>query len=933
MERGASSIEVLLLGAVELRVDGRAVALGGRRQRALLALLALDAGQVVPVDQLVDELWAGEPTDGAETTVRSYVSRLRRSLEGIADVERNDRGYVLRVAGAAVDALEFERLVREGGDWLARGAARRARERLSAGLRLWRGRPFGDVGGEGALAAAADRLEEVRLLALERRIEADLGLGRGAEVVDELEALVGEHPFRERLWQHLMLALYRAGRQADALAAYHRARAALDEQLGIEPGAELRALEAAILRQDVPDVARAPEAPTLPTTLTTFIGRASELESVGRLVSTHRLVTLTGVGGVGKTRLAIEAAREAADSFPDGVWFADLAPLADPDLVRPTVAAVLGIRDQARAAGAGATLAQLGDRELLLVLDNCEHLREACAELAEGLLASAPAARILATSRMILGVPGELDFPVPPLALPEPGGGAEPRSDAVDLFIERARAARPNLPDDAGTREAVGRIVADLDGLPLAIELAAARAKALTVPDIAAGLDDRFRFLVSWRRLASARHRTLAEAMAWSFDLLAEPEQALLERLAVFAGGFDLEAVAAVALHGDAGQALDAIQRLTEASLVSLDPEARGVSRYRLLETVRQYAADRLAAAGRTTEVRAAHARYFATVAETTPVRGADQARGIARLDLELDNLRAAIETAIEAGDRVLERRLAAALWRYWQVRGHLAEAQTRLLAALEGGDGEDTDLYGRVLEGAGSVAWAIGDYAEGKRYAGLLLALGEASGSVAHAHAAHKTLANIALRERDFEASEHHSLRAIALARDLGDEIHLLTAELNHAVLLMDWGRVEPAVEKLEEILDRFIASGHGVGIGLTLLNLGEAAFLLGHDADARRRFEEAREAFAAVGFRAHVGHATQGLAAVEARGGSASVAARLLGRAAAILSEVGAAPEDFNPGMTAGAIATATATLGEEAYEAAYRAGWASERERRPR
>ena len=932
MEPGAS-VEIRLLGPVELKVDGRIVPLGGPRQRALLALLALRVGQTVPADELVEELWSGEPPDRADTTLRSYVSRLRQSLGGSASIEGTNRGYALRVPAEAVDAVAFERLVREGGETLARGAARRARERLVEALALWRGRTFGEVGSDGVLGAAVQRLDELRLLAVEWRLEADLDTGRGAELIEELERLVREQPFRERIWHHLMLALYRAGRQADALAAYHRARAALDEHLGIEPGEELRSLESAILQQTVPPPPAAGDRSrvhdNLPASLTSFIGRDDDLAQVGQTVRRHRLVTLTGVGGVGKTRLALEVARDVAAAFADGVVFVDLAPLADPALVTTQLAGALGIRDSSGSSPVERVLAQVRDQEILVVLDNCEHVRDASAELVAALLAQAPQAHVLATSRVTLGVPGEIDIAVPPLALTArpAGDGMAVASDAADLFLERARAARPSLYVDEATHAAVARIVEDLDGLPLAIELAAARAKALSIGDIAARLGDRFRFLVSWRRLTAARHRTLAEAMAWSFDLLDPAEQALLADLSVFAGSFDLEAIGAICLEGDAGLALDLVQQLVDASLVVAETD-RGGSRYRLLETVRQYAMERLGGLGRADASRTAHARYFATVAETTPNRGAEQARGMARLDAELDNLRAAMDTAVELGDEILLRRLTAGLWRYWHVRGLLVEGRGRLRAAVEGGPGDAPDLYAGVLTGAARIAWTIGDYAEGERYAGELLALGEASGSPKLAFDAHAILATLAGRQHKYETSEGHSLRALELGREIDDELSLLMTENNHAALLMDMGRLEEAVPMFEHVLERFTAIGDTTGVAYALLNLGEAAFRRGADDEARRWFADARDAFEAVGFRAHVGHAIQGLAAVEARSGAGTVAAELLGQAAALLHEAGHALDDFNPGMVAGAADAARTAIGEAAYAAAYGDGWTGER-----
>jgi predicted ATPase/DNA-binding SARP family transcriptional activator len=668
------SIEIRLLGPIELRIDGRTTALGGPRQRTLLALVALRPGQVLPVDELIEELWAGEPPEGATTTLRSYVSRLRRSLNGLATLEHTDRGYILDVAPASIDALEFERLVRTGGERLANGAVRRARELLGDALNVWRGRPFGDLGGDGGLAVAAERLDELRLLALERRIEADLELGRAAEVVDELEAAVREFPFRERLWRHLMLALYRAGRQAEALAAFQRARSQLDEQLGIEPGDELEQLQVAILRHEVPDATPPEHRTNLPAPLTSFIGRPAEVAEVTGLLQSARLVTLTGVGGVGKTRLALETARRALPDVPGGVYFVDLSPLGDGSMVAGQLAAALGIREQAGRPPLDLVSSQVREQEILLVLDNCEHLREAVASLAARLLEAAPRLRILATSRELLGVPGEVDLAVPPLGLPDTDDVDVLRgSEAVALFLTRALAARPTLVDDAATVRLAAQIVADLDGLPLAIELAAARAKALSLPDIASRLGDRFRFLRSWRRLVSSRHRTLREAMDWSYELLVPEEQALLAGISVFAGGFTIRSVAGVCLEGDEDAALLIVERLAEASLVvpvvTVTP-----TRYRLLETVRQYGLERLRDAGGDRDLARRHAEWFLELARSANL--GYNAAGEQRFDVvvaEEDNLRSALGWALGSGEVELGLRICIALKDYW-VASHGAQ-------------------------------------------------------------------------------------------------------------------------------------------------------------------------------------------------------------------------------------------------------------------
>ncbi|HJP89255.1 MAG TPA: BTAD domain-containing putative transcriptional regulator [Candidatus Limnocylindrales bacterium] len=923
MEPRASSIEIRVLGPIELVIDGRDVPLGGPRQRALLALLALPPAQVLGSDILVEEIWAGEPTEGADTTLRSYVSRLRRSLDGAASIERTDRGYVLQAPADAVDAMEFERLAREGADLLARGAARRARERLAEGLSLWRGRPFGEVGGDGALGAAAERLEERRILAVEQRIEADLGLGRASELVDELESLVRQHPFRERLWQHLMLALYRAGRQADALAAYHRARAALDEHLGIEPGEALRDLEAAILRQDVPDVVLPEARHNLPAALTSFVGRETQVAEVLGLVRESRLVTLTGVGGVGKTRLGLEVATRVIDDFADSVTFVDIAPLGDAALLASHVAAALGLREPPGLTPVDGLLEWLRTRDLLIVLDNCEHLRNEAAGLVHRLLGVAPGLRILATSREPLGVPGEVDVPVPPLVLPAADDDvtAARRSEAVRLLLERARAARPRLEDSDEVIATAVAIVADLDGLPLAIELAAARAKALSLAEIATRLDDRFRFLVSWRRLTTARHRTLREAMDWSYELLAPEEQELLARLSVFAGGFTLDAVAAVAADDDDEAALTRIERLVDASLV-VPVDEPGGTRYRLLETVRQYGAERLAALGLRDAAIRAHCRYFVALAEAAPERGAEQARGLATLDADLDNVRATLELVVELGDVDAEQRLCARLWRYWWVRGNLTEGRTRVEAALARAPGANTPAYRRLVYGAAGLAWTAGDYERAKTAAAEFLASETVVGGEGVYHA-QNLMGVIALKLRDYAAAEHHLLESARLAHEVGDVGDEYVARLNLGNVMMDSGRPEEAAAIFEAVLAYHRGIGSSEGIGFASLNLGEATLRLGDAVQSGQFFEDARVAFGSIGFRAHEGHAIQGLAAVEATAARFDEAATYLGRAEALLSEVGAGRLDFAPDLAETAESLARAAIGDERFAQLFEAG----------
>jgi DNA-binding SARP family transcriptional activator len=454
VNRATPELEFRVLGPVEAVRNETRLALGGPRPRALLALLLLEPGRAVPADRLTEELWQGKLPSG-RSTLPSYVSRLRAVLGDETPITSSASSYALEVSPEQVDLARFERLVGEGQDALVRDASTRAAERFEKALSLWRGRPFGDLANEGMLRQEAERLEELRVAALEGRIQAELQLGKSAELVEELEALVQEHPYRERLWAQLMLALYRSGRQAYALAAYHRARAILDEQLGLEPSEELRQLEQAILRQEVPEARPPEERHNLPAPLTSFVGRKVELEELQQLLSEARLVTLTGVGGTGKTRLALEAARRALVDFPDGVYFADLAPVGEQALVARQVAEVLDVREQGDVPLEQLIAERLREQETLLLLDNCEHLREVCAELGRRLLATCPKLRILATSRELLGAPGEVDYPVPPLALPSADAPMDEvrTSEAVELFLVRAREARRHLQEDEATSQ------------------------------------------------------------------------------------------------------------------------------------------------------------------------------------------------------------------------------------------------------------------------------------------------------------------------------------------------------------------------------------------------------------------------------------------------------------------------------------------------
>ncbi|WP_063843037.1 BTAD domain-containing putative transcriptional regulator [Sphaerimonospora mesophila] len=694
-----------ILGPVEARPDDASpVAVGGPKVRALLSLLLLAAGRVVTTEQLIDGMYGTEPPAGAVNALQAQVSRLRRLLGELRFggppfrdlLVRHPAGYLLAVEPDDVDALRFERLAAAGRRRLAAGDHTGAVEHLRRALGLWRGSALADVVDAPFAAAQTARLEELRLSAAEDLVEARLTLGEHDGLVAELRERTAAHPLRERSIGQLMRALYAAGRQAEALTAFENARRRIAEELGADPSPELAGIHLAVLRSD-PSLSRVSERrQLLPARLTSLIGRTGELDRIATLLGEARLVTLTGPGGSGKTRLAAEAAAQ----HPGDVRFVELAPLADGADVPHAVLGALGLRDGAlappvpgglapggKASARYATdhrvrdpvarlIAALSARPMLLVLDNCEHVIEAAARLADQLLAGCPALRVLATGREALGITGERLLPVPPLELPPPGVcPADPLAyPAVRLFAERAGAVRPGFRLDPEVTRDVLRICRALDGLPLAIELAAARARSLTTAEIAARLDgvarpEMFSLLSRGSRTAQPRHRTLRAVVEWSWDLLDEAERTMARRLTVFAGGATLEAAQRVCGLPDTDGVL--------ASLVEKSLVEAADGRYRMLETIRAFCAERLTEAGENESMRRAHVAYFLDLAETAEphLRRAEQLEWLDRLDGEHDNLHAALRRATEDGDIERALRLLSALTGFWLLRGRRGEA------------------------------------------------------------------------------------------------------------------------------------------------------------------------------------------------------------------------------------------------------------------
>ncbi|MFF4835726.1 BTAD domain-containing putative transcriptional regulator [Streptomyces sp. NPDC001315] len=644
-----------ILGPLEIRTDdGTPVDPGGPRPRTLLTLLLLDAGRTVSAERLTDGLYGAEPPAGAANALQSQVSRLRRRLAPHTEIEAAPTGYRIATPPHSVDVHRFERLSEEGRAALAAGDHPGAAARLREALALWRGPALPDLPDAHAETA---RLGELRLAAVQDRIEADLALGGAPELVPELRALLSAHPLSERLYGQLMRALHAGGRPAEALTVYEEARRTLADELGADPSPDLSALHLELLR------GRGPARQQVPEQLTRFVGREDELVRIARALSDARLVTLTGPGGAGKTRLAIEAARARPE-----VCFVELAPLTDGTRIPYAVLTALGAREGFRTPATDTTsrlLAALEDRELLLVLDNCEHLVEEAARLSALLLGACPGVRVLATSRESLGVTGEVLVPVPPLP-PEP---------AVRLFRDRARAVRPDFEDHARVPD----ICRALDGLPLAIELAAARLRTLTPDELAARLDDRFRLLSRGDRSKAPRHRTLRAVVEWSWDLLDEEERELAARLTVFSGGATLDAVEAVCA---VPYPEDLLASLVEKSFLEVSE-----GRYRMLETIRAFAAWGLSDEE---AFRDAHAAFFLELAERAEpcLRGGEQLSWLARLTSEHDNLDAAVRHLTRSAPADALRLMAVLTW-FRRLRGPYGEQvpQARALLAAVGGE------------------------------------------------------------------------------------------------------------------------------------------------------------------------------------------------------------------------------------------------------
>ncbi|MEQ4718852.1 BTAD domain-containing putative transcriptional regulator [Nonomuraea sp. B19D2] len=762
-----------VLGPLAVWTDsGESVTIPGLKVRALLVDLLVHEGHPVSVDRLVDDLWGAEPPGNPAGALQVRVSQLRKAFEDAEPGGKNlvvsrAPGYLLRHEDGAVDAARFAGLLAKAE---AADSPRTRAGLLADALALWRGPAYADFADEEYTRSAILRLEEQRLSALEQHAEARLELGEHGLLVGELGDLVARHPLRERLRAVHMRALYRAGRQSEALGSYAELRDRLADELGLDPGPELVALHQAILGQD-PALSVPADRPVtnLPASVSKLIGRDEALAEVCALVGDERLVTLTGSGGVGKTRLALEAANRLVDEFADGAWLVALDQASRSPA--EAVMAALDIREDAAATAAASPgdagralmerlAAALRARRMLLVLDNCEHVVEQVAELAESLLHACPGLRILATSREPLAVAGEVLWSVPPLDVP---GSADlavmARSDAVRLFVTRAAASARGFVLDAGNAQAVAQLCRRLDGIPLALELAATRVRALGVQGVVARLDDRFRLLASGQRGAPARQQTLTAVIDWSWDLLSDEERRVLRRLSVHADGCTLEAAESVC---DAPEldVLDLLARLVDRSLVVVVDASAGV-RYRLLESVSAYCLDRLSDAGELDRTRLAHLRhYLALAVRAEPeLYGHEQRDWLLRLDAEAANMRAALDTAVAQKDAGSAARLVNALAWYWFLRGRLAEGRRSLATALSVA-GDHTPVRARAAAWEAGFALILGEQVEWEPVLEAVEDPGERA----------RAALFVGMHVKDMPTGQELTRRALATFREVGD-------------------------------------------------------------------------------------------------------------------------------------------------------------------
>jgi predicted ATPase/DNA-binding SARP family transcriptional activator len=791
---------------------------GGGLQATAFAVLCVSPSESVSLGSLAEALWGAEPPERYARSLATFMSSLRKQLK--VDIESTSSGYQLNIDRASVDTAAFADLVRRPDTSV---------EELRSTLEMWTGEPFAGLDAHGFFRDERVRLGELRLAGVRTLAREEIDHGLADLVVRELSELIDMFPYDEQLRGLHMEALFRVGRQAEALRSYSEFRERLVAELGIEPSPELQEIELAVLNQTLPGSA-GPAAGqrgvrvhqllhpalrsefaavgalnyrsnNLPIQLSSFVGRRGDIEVLVGALSDARLLTVTGVGGSGKTRLALQAVAEVLVDYPAGVWLVELADVVDPELVLSAVAVELGVTERQGWSLIESVAASIGYQQLLLLLDICELLVTPAAVAAAGLLERCPNLRILATSRELLGVPGEVPFAVQPLSVPPAEGTRDviESFDAVRLFVERATTAKPGFVVTSSNANDIARICRRLDGMPLALELAAARVRVMSPEQISTHLDDQFSLLTGGARTALPRQRTLHATIEWSYQLLNEDEQAVFQSVSVFVGGFAPEGAEQVAGtdHITGFAVTDLVHRMVDKSLVMAGEEPDGSTRYRLLETIRQFSADELVKSGRANDVRRRHARAFAAlVIEQEELLQADGG-GVDALTVEHDNIRAALRWSLDVGDVDIVTDIAAPMGRYWVRRDLSLEGRDWLLEVLDLIPKTDTPTRATILRVLGWMLYWTGSY----------------------------------------DMAQDQAEQALNMARRLDDDTSRIGALNTLAVIADGTGEYEAERAYLEEGLDLVADSDHRAR-SIFIADLGWAAWKSDDMQTARRQF-----------------------------------------------------------------------------------------------
>lgn len=826
------------------------------KPKTLLKIFVTHAGRLFSQDELIELLWPDAPADASAVNLRKRISELRKALE--PELSRGSQSqYILTRPGGycfnaqasyTTDILEFMQAWEEGQCLGNAGQFGQAICEYERAIALTQGEFLAEDRYEEWTLALRERWHELMLKTLSRLAQCYAQLREYHRALEQCRKMLELTPTREEIYRQKMLYHYLAGEESEAVRTYQMCVETLKRELNLQPSPETRALYEQILK-------RAVSAPpplalhNLPHELTSFIGREREISQIKQLLFSARLLTLTGPGGCGKTRLALKVAADLVYDFRDGVWLIELAALTDPTTVAHRVSTVLGLRDPPARPAIETLLEHLKAKNILLVLDNCEHLVQACAHCAETLLKACPNLQIMATSREALGVRGETIFPVPALSMPSAGKPLPTpkvlqQYEAISLFVERAQALVPGFVLDKQNAPAVVQICRRLDGLPLAIELAAARVKTLTVQQIAARLDDSFRLLGEGSRTALPHQQTLQTMMDWSFNLLSTPEQALLRRLSVFSGGFTLEAAESVcAGEGiETQEVLSLLTHLVDKSLVKTEEDQDAEMRYGLLETVRQYAREKLREAGEEQSVYARYLDFYIKLMAQAwdAIGGPDEALWLERLEREHDNVRAALSWALETERVEAALRLAKTLWVFWDVRGYRSEGRTWLERVLAHAQGLRTELYARVLTGAGRLACAQGDYPEARSLFQQALEIYQELSDKRGIASSWVNLGLVASMQGNHSQARAFYEKALALHREIGNLYGVATALGNLGGVAWEQGEYATAKAYYEDELALWRQLREPEGIAGSLSALGGLAQLEGDYDRAVTLFEE---------------------------------------------------------------------------------------------